>query len=227
MNTCQKHPGEPLNTRNRCMGCAREAQREHYKNYRESILSSLKKWHKKNRDRLLPLQREYVKKTGNIHQKQWHEAHPVYHCYDGMRKRCYSPKHPGYKWYGGRGITICDRWLGKDGYANFEADMGPRPSLKHTVERLNNEKGYEPKNCIWATMKAQSNHRRNSVVVTLGGRSQVAADWAKELGLSPTTFHNRLRRGWTEEQLLLPRQKPYFLKNGPSEEISSAKRSID
>jgi hypothetical protein len=214
MNTCQKHPGEPLNTRNKCMGCAREKQREHYKNYRKTILATNKLWRENNHDRLLPLKREYVKSTGDFHRKEWLKMHPVYHCYDAMRKRCLNPKHKYYKYYGGRGITICTRWLGNGGYANFEADMGPRPTPKHTVERLNNEKGYGPKNCIWATMKAQSRHRRNSVIVTLGGRSQVASDWAKELGISPPAFHNRLRNGWTEEQLLKPRQLPYFLKNG-------------
>lgn len=214
MNTCQNHPGDSLNTRGKCKGCVREAQRERYNTHRKKILASNKIWREKNRDRLIPLKREYVKKTGNRHQKEWHKLHPLYHCYDGMRKRCYNPKHPGYKYYGGRGVVMCDRWLGEDGYANFEADMGLRPSPKHSVERLNNEKGYGPGNCIWATPKAQANHRRNNVIVTLGSRSQVASDWAKELGISPTAFHARLRRGWTEEQLLKPRQLPYFLKNG-------------
>jgi hypothetical protein len=79
-----------------------------------------------------------------------------------MMERCTNPKHDNFRYYGGRGITVCERWkLVK----NFYADMGKAPSLKHSLNRIDNNKGYEPSNCIWSTMEEQNNNKRNNETV--------------------------------------------------------------
>lgn len=88
---------------------------------------------------------------------------PEYYVWAGMRKRCLDPNSKSYKNYGGRGITVCDRW---QDFANFIADMGPRPSHEHSIERKDNDCGYSPDNCIWATRDIQAKNRRPKKKIT-------------------------------------------------------------
>ncbi len=83
--------------------------------------------------------------------------HPLYCRWKEMRKRCYKPYHKNYSSYGGKGITICEEW---NDFWQFVADMGPHPSKKHTVDRIDNSKGYSKSNCRWATQKQQTDNRR-------------------------------------------------------------------
>ena len=113
-----------------------------------------------------------------------------------MRARCMNPKHHAYVNYGGRGIAICKRWADFD---NFLADMGERPEGA-TLERRNNDKGYSPRNCYWATRSEQQRNRRTSRYLTADGRTQLLIDWARELGTAPTTIWLRLEKlGWSEQ----------------------------
>jgi hypothetical protein len=86
-------------------------------------------------------------------------AHPLYQTYENMRQRCYNVKNPVYHHYGGRGIKMCDRWLGEKGFWNFVEDMGERPEGT-SLDKINNDSNYSPDNCRWADKTTQSNNNR-------------------------------------------------------------------
>jgi hypothetical protein len=128
------------------------------------------------------------------------------HCTDGKQSleyrvwrdlftRCYNPKGTGYKYYGGRGITVCDRWSLFD---NFLADMGPRPSLDYSIDRYPNKAGnYEPGNCRWATRKQQQRNTSTTVFIEFRGTKMALADAAEKYGIQKPALRYRLEHGWS------------------------------
>lgn len=119
-----------------------------------------------------------------------------------MVQRCTNPKNSAYATHGGRGIAVCERWRT---FANFLTDMGERPDGL-TIERIDNDRGYEPGNCRWATRKEQANNRRTSVLIEFRGESKCLSEWARAIGISPQSMQKRLRLGWPlDEALTVPR----------------------
>jgi hypothetical protein len=119
-----------------------------------------------------------------------------------MIRRCCDPRHKAYSNYGGRGITVCDRW--RFSVKDFVADMGPRPSKDHSIDRLDNNRGYEPGNCVWETRSKQSRNSRSNVWLTARGKTMVISDWSKETGVPHDTLAYRIRHGWPAERALVP-----------------------
>jgi hypothetical protein len=176
-----------------CQSAQRKARRE---KHREEEIQQGRAWVEKNKERY------------DLSQIEWNRRHPGHNCYRSMLNRCFSPKNDHFKHYGGRGITVCERWQGKDGYRNFIADMGDRPSVKHTIDRIDNNGNYEPGNVQWAVKVQQMRNFRRNVNVTLAGRTQCLSAWAEELNLTPASFWLRLHKGWSEERLLSPNSQP-------------------
>lgn len=132
-----------------------------------------------------------------------------------MRRRCKEEGETGYAAYGGRGIRVCERWDAS--FADFLADIGPRPSAKHTLDRIENNGHYEPGNVRWAVRKVQQRNRRTNHHVTFNGETLCLAEWAERIGISFGGLCGRLRRGWPLERALTePRQSQYDQWSGKS-----------
>ena len=124
---------------------------------------------------------------------------PTLSTYDSLFQRCYNKKNPNYRDYGGRGITVCERWRS---FENFLEDMGERPEGQF-IERIDNNLGYEPGNCRWATNKEQARNRRSTHLITFRGETLCLKDWAERLSINRGTLTSRLKlRGWTVDKAL-------------------------
>lgn len=123
----------------------------------------------------------------------------IYKAWSTMKERCYNPHNEKYPDYGGRGITVCDRW--RKSFLAFIADMGPRPPGK-SIDRIDNNGNYEPGNCRWATRAVQAANRRNNVIVEWRGEKMILRDAINLAGLPRKAVEHRLRRGWPLDQAL-------------------------
>lgn len=133
---------------------------------------------------------------------------PTHRTWLNMIQRCTNPKLPGYKNYGGRGITITAQWRGRTGFETFLKDKGERPPGM-TLERKDNNGNYTVENTKWATRKEQSNNQRSNRYLTLNNRTERLSTWATEKGLALPLLYNRLHQhpDWPAEKILRPIQR--------------------
>lgn len=131
---------------------------------------------------------------------------PEHRAWVHMRQRCTNPHKREYPHYGGRGIQVCREWM--DSFIAFYSYMGPRPSEKHSIDRIDVNGHYEPGNVRWATHAEQITNTRVVKLVTIDGRTQSLAAWGRERGLATGQISARVRAGWTLEEAILTPSVP-------------------
>lgn len=132
----------------------------------------------------------------------------LFRIWSNMKTRCYNPNAINYDNYGGRGITVCDEW--RDDFTTFrEWALANGYTNSLTLDRIDNDRGYSPDNCRWATIKEQMNNRRSNTVVSYGGEAHTVTEWAAIIGIAPDALLYRINCGrYTVEQALtLPKMR--------------------
>lgn len=124
--------------------------------------------------------------------------HPLYNLWSTIRNRCHNKNYKPFPRYGGRGVKMCDRW--RYDFYLFAKDMGPRPSKKHQVDRINNDGDYSPENCRWSTSRENCRNKSTNKYITYNGETLLHCEWAERLGLHRSAIGVRLKKGWTEEE---------------------------
>lgn len=125
---------------------------------------------------------------------------PEFYVWSSIKVRCMNPHSKAFKNYGGRGITVCDKWL--HSFEAFLGDLGERPSPKHQIDRIDNDGNYCPENCRWSLVVENNNNKRTSKLITFNNRTLSRAEWEREIGLSRGMIRSRLIVGWTIEKIL-------------------------
>ena len=146
------------------------------------------------------LLREAAAIKGKNNRKHGQSNSPTYSSWRAMKERCNNKNSKAYKWYGARGIKVCDRW--NESFSNFIHDMGEKKDTE-SLDRIDCDGNYEPSNCRWTTMKVQQNNRRNNRLVTINGKTKTIALWCDELGVSPPMVYARVEHGWNGKDALL------------------------
>ena len=127
-----------------------------------------------------------------------------------MHERCESDKHIRYDKYGGRGISVCKEWGEYKPFADWARENGYADGL--SIDRINNDDGYYPGNCRWATIKEQNNNKSNCVHLSLNGETHTVAEWADITGMKHSTILERMKRGWDDEEVLTRPLRPHVRK---------------
>lgn len=135
---------------------------------------------------------------------------PLYRIWKGMRSRCSNTKLNSWQYYGAKEIFVCKEW---DAFEQFASDMGERPTPKHSIDRIDNTKGYNKENCQWATTTHQNRNKSSNIFLEYGGKRQSLKDWAKEINMPYDALHHRIHSGWATHDAL---NKPLKGKGGGS-----------
>ena len=141
---------------------------------------------------------ESNKERNKIHGDTNKRLYRIWQC---MKRRCEYSKGSTFSNYGGRGIKVCDEWKDYQTFKEWALNNGYAENL--TIDRIDNNKGYEPNNCRWATYKEQERNRRNNIYVTIDGNTRSLAEWAEITGIGRETLAWRLKHGWKPMELLI------------------------
>lgn len=124
-----------------------------------------------------------------------------------MKQRCNDIKNKRYKNYGGRGIKVCKRW--SNSFDLFLQDMGKKPSLKHQIDRIDNNKGYSPDNCHWVLAKENQSNRTNTTSLLVNGIKMTHQQISEQFGINRSTVSRRVAMGYTVEEIIKPGRASY------------------
>ena len=149
-----------------------------------------------------------------------------YLAWANMIRRCTYPGFRQYDDYGGRGITVTDEWRGRDGFDRWLAEVGPRPSPKYTLDRMDNNKGYYPGNVRWATRVQQNRNTSKNVWLTANGVKKTLVEWSLERGIPQSTIRERLGLGWSEEKSVTTPSRPKAPKGSGPVSLRRARAGI-
>lgn len=145
---------------------------------------------------------EQFGKRSTIH---GHSNSPTYITWSSMISRCHQKNHDAYERYGAKGIRVCAEWRE---FKNFLADMGERPSARHTIDRIDNTKGYSKDNCRWADMLDQQRNKSSNVIIEFNGIKGCISEVCEKFGISANIYHTRKRKGWTLEEIFTTPVRP-------------------
>lgn len=138
--------------------------------------------------------------AGNVNRTHSKSKTPEYKAWCKIIERC-DKNYSERQYYADRGIELCQEW--RDSFERFLSDMGPRPSAHHSVDRIDNNRGYFPGNCRWATAKTQANNRRSNHLFTHNDESHTLIEWSEIIGINPKTLSTRIHNyHWTIERAL-------------------------
>ncbi len=139
--------------------------------------------------------------TGAGHENMGQSRRKIYSAWVSMKDRCTNPKNRIYRRYGGRGITVCDKWM--NDFGAFWKDMGSPPTKHHSLDRKHNDDNYTPDNCRWATRRQQNQNRSIARLVTINGVTKNLCEWSRLSGVDASCIAKRITKGWPESKWLV------------------------
>lgn len=131
--------------------------------------------------------------------------------FNGMKQRCNNPNNPNYKYYGGRGIRVCEEWI-KSPNLFYEWAITHGYAENLTIDRIDNDGNYEPSNCRWVTKEEQAYNKRNTIIITYNGVSHTVLEWSRITGIDKKVLAKRYNNGYTEKEILYGKTSDNILK---------------
>jgi hypothetical protein len=157
---------------------------------------------------------EVISKKSRTHGMSGKNGHPLYRIWKAMIQRCYNKNVPEFRNYGGRGISVCERW--RHSFPNFLQDMGDKPSKNHSIDRIDNESGYFPENCKWSTRLEQANNKRNNILHSYKGQSKTLTQWSRHLGIDVEILVKEMKSCSCIEDFILKTKSMSFSMTHPA-----------